>query len=80
MVGSRTLTAAVGIAVSLLLTAAAWYYFDSLLVFLFVPFVPLLFRRFGRDDRPPERECPECGFTTRDPAFEHCPRDGTRLE
>lgn len=80
MVGSRTLTALVGVAVSLLVTAAAWYYFDSLFVFLFVPFVPFLFRRFGRDEHPPVRECPDCGFRTRDPSFEHCPRDGARLE
>lgn len=80
MVGSRTLTAAVGLAGSLLVTAGAWYYFDSLLVLLFVPFVPLLFRRYGDDDRPPVRECPDCGFRTRDQTFEHCPRDGRKLE
>jgi hypothetical protein len=80
MVGSRTLTAAVGVVGSLLVSATAWYYFDSLLVFLFVPFVPLLFRRFAADDRPPVKECPDCGYRTRDPAFEHCPRDGRRLE
>jgi hypothetical protein len=78
MVGSRTVTAVVGVGVSLAVSVAVWYYFDSLLLFLFVPFVPFLFR--GGDDRPPVRECPVCGFRTRNPEFDHCPRDGTRLE
>jgi hypothetical protein len=78
MVGARTLTAVVGIAVSLAVSVAVWYYFDSLLLFLFVPFVPFLFR--GRGERPPVRECPVCGFRTRDPEVDYCPRDGTRLE
>mgnify|MGYP000622154599 CR=1 FL=1 len=78
MVGSRTATAAVGLAVSLVLSVAAWYYFETLLLFLFLPFVPVLFRR--ADDRPSADECPVCGFATRDPAVDYCPRDGTRLE
>lgn len=48
MVGSRTATALVGIAVSLAVSVAAWVYFDTLLVFLIVPIVPLLLRG-GRD-------------------------------
>jgi hypothetical protein len=77
MVGSRTATAVAGLAASLAVSAAAWYYFDTLAVLLLVPFVPVLFG--GRADRPPVRECPACGFTVRDPSFEHCPRDGTAL-
>lgn len=82
MVGSRTATALAGLALGLLVSAVAWYFFDSLLLFLVIPFVPLLLRRRGRDgdDRPPARRCPSCGFETTDPGFEYCPRDGRRLE
>ncbi|WP_423751148.1 hypothetical protein [Salinirarus marinus] len=80
MVGSRTLTALLGFAVSLAASVAAWYYFDTLLVFLFVPFVPLLFRRGNEAEPPPVRECPTCGFTTRNPSYDYCPRDGTDLD
>lgn len=45
MVGSRTLTLLAGLAVSVLITVAAYYVFDSPFVFLFLPFVPFLFRR-----------------------------------
>jgi hypothetical protein len=79
MVASRTATAAAGLLVSLALTVALWWYFETLLVFLFLPFVPFLFR--GRaDDEPPVRECPVCGFRTRAEDFEYCPRDGHRLD
>lgn len=76
---SRTATAIAGLLVSVVVTLAAWYYFDTLLVFLLLPFVPILFR--GRDDgeRPSVRTCPQCGFQTRNPEFSHCPRDGSRL-
>lgn len=77
---SRTATALAGLAGSLLVSALAWYYFDSLLLFLFVPFVPFLFRRSGGNERPPTRTCPECGFRTRNPEYTHCPRDGTELD
>jgi len=83
MVSSRLATAAAGVAVSLAVSVALWWYFDVALFFLAVPFVPFLFRRTGdRDDnrRPPERRCPECGFRTRDTSFSYCPRDGTELE
>lgn len=80
MVGSRTVTAVVGLLLSVAVSIAAYVYFDTLFLFLFVPFIPFLLRR-GRDDsEPAERVCPECGFSTRNPGFEHCPRDGTRLE
>jgi hypothetical protein len=83
MVSSRTATAVAGLLGSLALTAALWWYFDSLFVFLFLPFIPFLFR--GRDSdgdsgRPPARECPVCGFRTRNDDFDYCPRDGHRLE
>jgi hypothetical protein len=83
MVSSRVATAAVGVAASLAVSVALWWVFDVALFFLAVPFVPFLFRRGGDDAddrRPPERTCPECGFSTRTPGFEHCPRDGTELE
>lgn len=79
MVGSRTLTLLAGAALSLLVTAAAYVYFDSLFVFLFLPFVPFLFRNRGSSNEPAVRRCPACGFETRDPSFAHCPRDGTAL-
>lgn len=82
MVGSRALTALVGLAVSLAVSVAVWYYFDTFLLFLFVPFVPILLRR-GGGTRATDREssvCPVCGFRTVDPSYEYCPRDGTRLE
>lgn len=85
MVGSRTLTALAGLAVSLAISVVAWVAFDTLLLFLFVPFVPFLFSRGlrGGGDRGterPVRECPTCGFRTADPRFDYCPRDGTPLD
>ncbi|WP_225333388.1 hypothetical protein [Halomicrobium urmianum] len=84
MFGSRTLTAAIGLVGSLLLSAVLWWYFDALAVFLFLPFVPFLFRRAGGGGRAggstvTYRECPQCGFRTADPDYEYCPRDGARL-
>jgi hypothetical protein len=81
MVGSRTLTALAGIVASLALSALLYVYTDSLLFFLFVPFIPFLFARRGADEpnRPPIRECSRCDFATRNPGFEYCPRDGSRL-
>jgi hypothetical protein len=80
MVGSRTVTAAVGLVGSLLVSVAAWYYFDTLVAFLLLPFVPILWRSDRGGDAPPVRECPACGFSTRDPGFDYCPRDGTPLD
>lgn len=82
MVGSRTLTALVGVVVSLAISVVLYLYTGWLLFFLFVPFVPFLFRAGGTApvERPPLKECSRCGFRTRDPEFEHCPRDGTRLQ
>lgn len=81
MVGSRTATAAVGLLASLVVTVALWWYFDTLLVFLLVPFVPLLFRGLGGNDEPTiVQECPHCGFQATSSAYDYCPRDGSRLE
>jgi len=80
MVDSRVATALIGLALSLLVSALAWYYFGTVLLFLVVPFVPLLLRGRGNGREHPVRECPACGFRTADPGFEYCPRDGTRLE
>ena len=82
MVSSRTVTALAGLVASLVLSALLWQLFGSPVFFLFVPFVPFLFRSRSdtTEQRPPRRSCPACGFETRDPDFEYCPRDGTRLE
>ncbi|MFC7154093.1 hypothetical protein ACFQPA_01305 [Halomarina halobia] len=80
MARSRTATAAVGLVGSLLVSALLWWYFDSFVFFLFVPFVPFLFRRPRREEEAPPRRCPSCGFRTRNDAYEYCPQDGTRLE
>ena len=78
MVGSRTATALVGLVASLAVSAVLWWYFDTFLFLLFVPFVPFLLRR-ERSIPPQIKECPRCDFRTTDEAFEYCPRDGARL-
>lgn len=77
MVDPRLVTAFAGIAASLAVSVTAWWYLDTFLFFLLVPFVPLFFGRRG--GARPTRRCPQCGFRTTDPEYEHCPRDGTRL-
>lgn len=81
MASARTITALAGLGLSVIISVATWLVFDTLFLFLFVPFVPLLLRR-ARSTSPdrPRRECPTCGFRSTDPAYEFCPRDGTRLE
>jgi hypothetical protein len=82
MAASRTATAVVGLVASLAISIAVYVATGWLFLFVFVPFVPFLFARpLGGDgpDRPPPRECPQCGFRTRDPDFEYCPRDGRSL-
>ncbi|MHC3438715.1 hypothetical protein ACYJ1Y_11610 [Natrialbaceae archaeon A-gly3] len=73
-------TALVGLVAGLAVSVGAWVYFDTLALFLFLPFVPFLLA--GREDdrdRQRVRTCPECGFRTEDREYEYCPRDGTRL-
>ncbi|MFC6718788.1 hypothetical protein ACFQGT_15125 [Natrialbaceae archaeon GCM10025810] len=48
MGASRTVTAVVGLLLGLLVSVAAWIYFDTFLLFLFLPFVPLLAPGIGR--------------------------------
>ena len=69
-----------GLAAGLVVSVGAWVYFETLLLFLFLPFVPFLFAGRGGDrDRRRVRSCPECDFRTEDREYEYCPRDGTRL-
>ncbi|MEF8979954.1 MAG: hypothetical protein V5A39_13985 [Haloarculaceae archaeon] len=63
MVSARSAIALVGFLVSLALSVALWFWFEIPAFLIVVPFVPFLFRR---EDRPPVRECPVCGFRTRD--------------
>jgi hypothetical protein len=79
MVGSRTLTALVGLLGSLAVSALLYVHTGSVLFFLFVPFVPFLFADRGGGEEPTLYECPRCGFETRNSEFEYCPRDGSRL-
>ncbi|MDG5775057.1 hypothetical protein VB773_16420 [Haloarculaceae archaeon H-GB2-1] len=82
MVSSRTATAAVGLVASLVVSVLLWWYFDTFVFLLFLPFVPILLGRGGGDDATPDRvrTCSTCGFRTRNDDYEYCPRDGTRLE
>jgi hypothetical protein len=77
MVSARSATALVGLLVSLAASVVVWFAFGVPAFLVVFPFVPFLFR--GRE-RPPVRECPVCGFRTRDRDYEYCPRDGHRLE
>ncbi|ELY42468.1 hypothetical protein [Natronorubrum sulfidifaciens] len=81
MVRSRTTTAFAGLVLGVGISVAAWIFFETVLFFLFLPFVPFLFG-FGRADGTPEqtvRHCPQCSFRTSESAYEYCPRDGRRL-
>ncbi|WP_255194103.1 hypothetical protein [Natronobeatus ordinarius] len=84
MLGSRTITALVGLSAGLVVSVGAWIYFETMLLFLFLPFVPFLVAGRGdnrRDERQePGRACPRCGFRSADPEHEYCPRDGSRLQ
>lgn len=81
MVRSRTATAIAGLFGSLVLSLVLWWYLDTFVFFLLVPFVPFLFRGRGRETGTEStRRCPTCGFRTRNEEFEYCPRDGRRLQ
>lgn len=75
---ARLATALVGLAASLALSVLLWQQFGAVVLFVFLPFVPLLFDREGERSRT--RTCPRCGFSSRATDHEYCPRDGTRLE
>ena len=77
MVSSRTATAALGIVLSLAVSLLLWWQFNTILIFLFVPLVPILFRT---GTEPPVKECPVCDFRTRNEAYDYCPRDGHKLD
>lgn len=83
MIGSRTLTAIVVGAASVLLSIGLYLYTGSLLFFLLIPFVPFFFA--GRESEASETaaetvfRCSRCEFRTTNPEFEYCPRDGSRL-
>ena len=79
MVGSRTVMTLAGVLGSVVLSVLLYAYTGSILLFLFIPFVPFLLLRGDEDDGPPVRTCSRCEFSTRDPEFEYCPRDGSRL-
>jgi hypothetical protein len=66
-----------GLVVSVAVSVVAWVYFDLPVFLVVLPLVPFLLRS---TDRQPVRECPRCGFRTRDENYEYCPRDGERLE
>jgi hypothetical protein len=78
VVSSRSVTALAGLLASLLLSVVLWWQFDTLAFFLFVPFVPFLFRGRGTEERS-VRACPTCGFETTNDTYDYCPRDGARL-
>ena len=73
---SQVKTAILGVLLSLSVSALLWIYLDTFVAFFLVPFVPFL---FGQRDRSVQT-CPRCTFTTTDPEYEFCPRDGSRLE
>lgn len=75
---SHAATAAVGLLASLAVSVLAWWYFNTLLFFLLIPFVPFLFRGRSGEERA-VRTCPRCGFETDSPEYEFCPRDGEQL-
>ena len=77
--GSRTVTALVGVVTSLIASYLLWRYAHTAVFFLFVPFVPLLLRRREKETRT-ERTCPTCGFQTQREDVDYCPYDGSRLE
>lgn len=76
---SRLGTALLGVVLSLAVSVVVWQAFDTLLFFLFVPFVPFLLGR-NRRTQPTGRTCPNCDFHTTDAAVRYCPYDGARLQ
>lgn len=77
---SRYVVAIVGLLASVLVSVIAWVAFDTIVLFLLIPFVPLVWWRVDGSESRPVRRCPQCGFSTTTPGYDYCPRDGTRLE
>jgi hypothetical protein len=75
-----TATAVAGILGSILLSGLLWWYFETAVFFLFVPFVPFLIRYRTGSSESINQKCPVCGFHTKDDSYEYCPKDGARLE
>lgn len=78
---SRAVTAVIVAVVSIAVSAALAVYLDKFLLFLFVPFVPLV-SGGGDSEENTEvevRECPVCGFRTQEDTHSNCPRDGEKL-
>lgn len=69
--------AAVGVALTAISFAGGWPW-GGLFLLLPLVFPPL---RLGKrvTDRPEAKRCMKCGFESREPDVEFCPRDGTRL-
>lgn len=83
MARSRTFTAIAGLVLGLVVSVAAWIVLETLLLFLFLPFVPVVMG-WGRGDETDSdtesvKQCPSCSFRSTDPTFDYCPRDGRRL-
>lgn len=77
---TRWLVALVGLAISIAISVLAWALFGTLLLFLFIPFIPLFALKWPRQTSTARKRCPRCGFETTQPSFKFCPRDATRLE
>lgn len=77
---TRVLIAVGGLAVGLAISVAAWVLWETLLLFVLLPFIPLFALRGTRSTTDETHVCPACGFQTTNPEFDYCPRDGHRLE
>lgn len=67
------------LALSVGLTLLGWLVFDApfFALFLFLPFLPILFRSRMRPTNM--KRCARCGWTTAADDLLYCPRDGERL-
>lgn len=76
---SRLQIAIGGLILSVSISILAWMYWQTLLLFLVIPLVPLFAYSIGQKPAPAKKACPVCRFRTTDPSYEYCPRDGHRL-
>lgn len=67
-----------GLVMSVAVSVIAWWYFNTFLLFLLVPFVPILYRQ--RRTSQSGTTCPTCGFQSADPSVNFCPHDGEKLQ